>query len=130
MFIANPRAGSVSARTREVMLKALEADFKVEDAVTQAREHASELARDAVDRGFDAVIAFGGDGTINEVAQALVGTDVALGVLPGGSTNVMVRSLGIPMDPVDATAYLASRLRSGTDRSISRSRGLPVTRYC
>jgi diacylglycerol kinase family enzyme len=122
MFIANPRAGSVSARTREVMLKSLEADFRVEDAVTQAREHASELARDAVDRGFEAVIAFGGDGTINEVAQGLVGTDVALGILPGGTTNVMARSLGMPTDPVEATSYLAHRLRSGTRRRINVGR--------
>ncbi|HYI45535.1 MAG TPA: diacylglycerol kinase family protein, partial [Actinomycetota bacterium] len=78
--------------------------------------------RDAVDRDFDAVVAFGGDGTINEVAQGLVGTDVALGVLPGGSTNVMVRSLGMPRDPVDATAFVASRLASGTRRRINVGR--------
>ncbi len=122
MLVANPWAGSVSARTREVMIKALGADFTVEGAETQAREHASDLARDAVDRGFDAVIAFGGDGTINEVAQALVGTDVALGILPGGSTNVMARSLGIPIDPVEATSYLAHHLRSGTRRRINVGR--------
>lgn len=122
MLIANPNAGSVSARTREVMLKALEADFKVEDVATQARDHASELARDAVDRDFDAVIAFGGDGTINEVAQPLVGTDVALGVLPGGTTNVMARSLGIPTDPVEATAYVAERLRSNSRQRINVGR--------
>ena len=122
MFIANPRAGSVSVRTREVMLKALEADFKVEDVETAARDHASDLAHDAVARGFDAVIAFGGDGTINEVAQGLVDTDVALGILPGGSTNVMARSLGMPTDPVEATSYLAHRLRSGTRRRINVGR--------
>lgn len=122
MLIANPHAGSVSARTREVMLKALEADFRVEDVVTQAREHASELTRDAVDRGFDAVIAFGGDGTINEVAQGLVNSDVALGILPGGTTNVMARSLGMPTDPVEATSYLAHRLRSATRRRINVGR--------
>ena len=122
MLIANPNAGSVSARTREVMLKALEADFKVEDAETRARDHGTDLARDAVDRGFDAVIAFGGDGTINEIAQPLVGTNVALGVLPGGSTNVMARSLGIPTDPVEATSYLAHRIRSRTRRRINVGR--------
>lgn len=122
MFIANPYAGSVSDRTRDVMLKALTADFKLEDAVTEAREHGSELARDAVDRDFDAVVAFGGDGTINEIVQGLVGTDVALGVLPGGSTNVLARSLGIPRDPVEATSYLAQRLRDGTRRRISVGR--------
>jgi len=104
------------------MLKALSADFKIEDVETQARAHGSELAREAVDRDFDAVVAFGGDGTINEIAQGLVGTDVALGILPGGSTNVMARSLGIPRDPVEATAYLAERLRSGTRRRINVGR--------
>ena len=122
MFIANPYAGSVSARTREVMLKALSADFKIEDVETQAREHGSELARDAVDRDFDAVIAFGGDGTINEIAQGLIGSDVALGILPGGSTNVMARSLGIPRDPVEATSYLGQRLRDATRRRINVGR--------
>ena len=119
LLIANPRAGSVSSRTKEVIAKALSADFKLEDVVTASRDHATELAREAVDRGIEAVVAFGGDGTINEVAQALVGTDVALGMLPGGSTNVTVRSLGLPRDPVEATALLASRLRSKTTRRIN-----------
>ena len=119
LLITNPRAGSVSARTNEVIAKALAADFKLDDVVTTSRDHATELARDAVGRGVDAVVAFGGDGTINEVAQALVGTDVALGMLPGGSTNVTVRSLGLPRDPVEATALLASRLRSKTTRRIN-----------
>ncbi|HYP24633.1 MAG TPA: diacylglycerol kinase family protein [Actinomycetota bacterium] len=119
LLIVNARAGSVRARTKEVIAKALSADFKLEVADTLSRNHATELAADAVDRGFDAVVAFGGDGTVNEAAQTLVGTGVALGVLPGGSTNVMARSLGIPRDPVDATAYVAERLRSGSRRSIN-----------
>lgn len=119
LLIVNARAGSVRARTKEVIAKALSADFKLEVADTMSRNHASELAADAVDRGFDAVIAFGGDGTVNEAAQTLVGTPVALGVLPGGSTNVLARSLGIPRDPVDATAYVAERLRAGARRSIN-----------
>ena len=122
MLVTNAFAGSVSQRTQEVIAKALSADFKLEAEHTNDRDHATELARDAVDRDFDAVVAFGGDGTINEVAQALVGTDVALGVLPGGSTNVMVRSLGIPRYPVDATAFVASRIRSDTKRRINVGR--------
>ncbi|HEY7875101.1 MAG TPA: acylglycerol kinase family protein, partial [Actinomycetota bacterium] len=101
LLISNARAGSVSARTKEVIVKALSADFKLEVADTAARNHATELARDAVDRDFDAVLVFGGDGTINEAAQPLIGSDVALGILPGGSTNVMARSLGVPRDPVE-----------------------------
>jgi diacylglycerol kinase family enzyme len=118
LLISNARAGSVSTRTKEVIVKALSADFKLEVADTKARNHATELARDAVDRDFDAVLVFGGDGTINEAAQPLVGSDVALGILPGGSTNVMARSLGVPRDPVDATAFLASHLRTSTKRRI------------
>lgn len=122
LLIANARAGSVSSRTKEVIIKALSADFKLEVADTAARDHASELARDAVDRDFEAVVAFGGDGTINETAQGLVGTDVALGLLPGGSTNVMARSLGVPRDPVEATAVVAERLRTDYKRRINVGR--------
>lgn len=122
LLISNERAGSVSARTKEVITKALQADFKLEVVDTERRDHASDLAQDAVDRGFDAVLVFGGDGTVNEAAQGVVATDVAFGILPGGSTNVMARSLGIPIDPVDATAYVASRLRSDTIRRVGVGR--------
>jgi len=119
LFVSNPRAGSVSARVKEVIVKSLEADFKLEVVETAARNQAGELAREAVDRGFDAVIAFGGDGTINETAQGLIGTDVALAILPGGSTNVIARALGVPRDPVEATAFVASHLRSSTRSRIN-----------
>lgn len=122
LLVWNSHAGSVSRRTREVIVKALQADFKLDVAETQARNHATELGRDAVDRGFDAVLAFGGDGTVNEVAQGLAGTDVALGIVPGGSTNVLARAVGVPRDPVEATAFVASRLRSGTRRRIGVGR--------
>lgn len=122
LLISNERAGSVSVRTKEVITKALSADFKLEVADTHSRGHASDLARDAVEQGFDAILAFGGDGTVNEVAQDMIETDTALGIIPGGSTNVMARSLGIPADPVDATAFLASHLRSGTRQRINVGR--------
>jgi diacylglycerol kinase family enzyme len=121
-MIANARAGSVSARTKEVIIKALSADFKLEVVDTKARDHATDVAREAVDRGFEAVLVFGGDGTINEAAQGVVGTDVALGILPGGSTNVMARSLGVPRDPVEATAFGASRMRSRSTRRVNVGR--------
>lgn len=122
LLISNAHAGSVSRRTKEVIVKSLQADFKLEAADTQGRAHATELARDAVDRGFDAIVAFGGDGTINEAAQSLAKTDVAFGFIPGGSTNVVARSLGVPRDPVEATAFVASHLRSGTTRVINLGR--------
>ena len=119
LLVVNPYAGSVSPRKREVIQKALAADFKLEVAETTARDHASELAVDAVDREFHAVLALGGDGTINEVLQGLVGSSVALGILPGGSTNVVARSLGIPVDPIDATAFLSARLRASDRRRVN-----------
>jgi diacylglycerol kinase family enzyme len=122
LVISNAFAGSASPRTQEVIVKALAADFDLDAVETSSRDHASELAKQAVGDGFDAVLAFGGDGTINEVAQGLVNTDVALGILPGGSTNVMARALGVPRDPVEATAFVASRLRSNTRRRINVGR--------
>ena len=90
--------------------------------VRRHRAHATELARDAVERDYDAVLTFGGDGTINEVMQAMVGTQVRLGVIPGGSTNVTARALGMPRDPRRATAFLASHLKSGTAKRVNVGR--------
>jgi diacylglycerol kinase family enzyme len=122
MLISNAMAGSVSARAKEVIIKALQADFGLEVEDTARRDHATEIARDAADRGFRAVVAFGGDGTINEVAQGLIETETGLGILPGGSTNVMARSLGLPLNAVDATAFVASRIRTGSVRRVNVGR--------
>ena len=122
MLISNPRAGSVSSRIRDVIARALSADFDLQVLDTARRDHAQDLARDAVANGFEAVIAFGGDGTVNEVAQGIVRSDVTLGILPGGTTNVMARSIGIPSDPVEATSFLASRLRADAKKRINVGR--------
>lgn len=122
LLISNAVAGSVSRRTKQVIVKALKADFKLEVVDTTHRLHGTDIANDAVRRGFEAVIAFGGDGTINEVAQALVQTDVSFGFIPGGSTNVVARSLGVPRDPVEATAFVASHITSGTIRVVNVGR--------
>ena len=73
---------------------------------TKARNHATEISREAQEGGYDLVVAFGGDGTLNEVANGLAGTGIPVSVLPGGSTNVVCRTLGIPADVVDATEHL------------------------
>ncbi len=73
---------------------------------TEERGHATEICREAANEGYDVVVAFGGDGTVNEAANGLVGSDTPLTCLPGGSTNVFCRTLGIPNDVVDATEHL------------------------
>ncbi len=99
------------------MNRILSARHDVSVAITTRRHHATALARRGVARGAEAVVVLGGDGTLNEAANGLVGTEVALGVLPGGSTNVFARTLGLPDEPIDAAeAVLAALDDGGTER--------------
>jgi diacylglycerol kinase family enzyme len=106
LIIVNPYATTVSDRLKNLVVYALQGRYEVEAVATEAQNHATEIGRAAVDGGYDLVVAFGGDGTLNEVANGLTGTDIPVSVLPGGSTNVVARSLGIPNDVVDATEHL------------------------
>jgi diacylglycerol kinase family enzyme len=106
LIIVNPYATTVSDRLKNLVVYALQARYEVEAVDTEAAEHAIEIGREARNGGYDIVVAFGGDGTLNEVVNGLVGTDVPVSVLPGGSTNVVCRTLGIPNDVVDATEHL------------------------
>ena len=109
LLVVNPVARTFSKPVLAVIEKALSADFLLEVIETKERGHASEIARQAVDDGLDLVVVFSGDGTINEVVNALAGTDTALGVLPGGATNILARALGLPMDPVEAAGMLIAK---------------------
>jgi diacylglycerol kinase family enzyme len=113
MLIGNPSASSVTPRARVVIAKALAADHDVSVVATSRRGHATRLAQGAVADGIEVVGALGGDGTLNEVANGLAGSDTALGVLPGGSTNVFARTIGTADDPIEATGQLLNAL-SGT----------------
>ena len=106
LIIVNPYATTVSDRLKNLVVYALQARYEVEAVDTEAAEHAIEIGREARTGGYDIVVAFGGDGTLNEVVNGLAGTDVPVSVLPGGSTNVVCRTLGIPNDVVDATEHL------------------------
>jgi diacylglycerol kinase family enzyme len=108
LIVVNPYATTVSDRLKNLVVYALQARYEVEAVDTEASEHAIEIGREARDGGYDIVVAFGGDGTLNEIANGLAGTDVPVSVLPGGSTNVVCRTLGIPNDLVDATENLIS----------------------
>ena len=77
---------------------------------TNRRGHATRFAEDAARRGIDVVVAYGGDGTLNEVATGIATTDTALAVLPGGSTNVFARTLGMPNDALEAIDLIIEAL--------------------
>jgi diacylglycerol kinase family enzyme len=106
LVIVNPYATTVSDRLRNLVVYALGSRYSVEAVDTEKRSHATQICREAASEGYDAVVAFGGDGTVNEAANGLVGSDTPLTVIPGGSTNVWCRTLGIPNDVVDATEHL------------------------
>ncbi len=106
LIIVNPYASTVSDRLRHLVVYALQGRFEVDAVDTQARGHATELCREAAHEGYDVVVAFGGDGTVNEAANGLLGSSTPLCCLPGGSANVFGKIIGIPGDLVDATEHL------------------------
>src|SRR5436305_4993313 len=106
LVIVNPYATTVSDRLKNLVVYALRGRYEVEAIDTTERGHASALAREAAHEGYDVVVAFGGDGTVNEAANGLVGSPTPLTCLPGGATNVYTRLLGIPPEIVDATEHL------------------------
>ena len=99
-FILNPHSGKLKGNAEKIekMAQAIVLNFPQADLCkTKAPKHATELAQEAAQEHFDAVVAIGGDGTINETARGLVGTETALGVLPNGSGNGFARELGMPL---------------------------------
>jgi diacylglycerol kinase family enzyme len=106
LVIVNPYATTMSDRLKHLVVYALQGRYEVAAIDTQRKGHAIELCRDAAREGFDVVVAFGGDGTVNEAANGLAGSATALTCLPGGSNNVFCKMLGIPHDVVDATEHL------------------------
>ena len=106
LVIVNPYATTVSDRLKNLVVYALQSRYTVEAVDTEKPGHATQICREAAREGYDMVVAFGGDGTANEAANGLVGSDTPLTMLPGGSTNVWSRTLGIPNDVVDATERL------------------------
>ena len=110
LLLVNESASSVTPRSRVVIQKALSADHDVTLAETSRRGHATRLAQGAAANGVDVVVVLGGDGTLNEAANGLARTACALAPLPGGSTNVFARTIGLPNDPIEATGVLLDAL--------------------
>ncbi len=99
LFVINPFSGigrkKIIPRILDSKLDKTRFDWDI--TYTEKAKHAIEISKNAVVRGYDAVVAVGGDGSINEVAQSLIHTNTALGIIPGGSGNGIARSLNIPL---------------------------------
>lgn len=137
LLIVNPRATSTTTRRRDVIASALASSVKLDVVHTRYRGHAGELAGNAVVKGYEMVFTLGGDGTINEAVNGMfsawsardrsgggrgrhpTAADLpALGPIPGGLSNVFVRALGIPADPIDATGVILEAIHAGRERHI------------
>ena len=136
LLVVNPKATTTSERSRDVLVRALRSAVSLTVEYTNRRGHAATLARAAAESGVDVVVTLGGDGTINEAVNGLMAAHSALdgisgpranalpalAVVPGGSTNVFARALGLPRDWVDGTSVILEALRDGRHRVIGLGR--------
>ncbi|MBJ8347733.1 diacylglycerol kinase family protein [Antrihabitans sp. YC2-6] len=116
LLVVNPYATNVSDTITADVVHRLRAGYDVQVVTTEARGHAIELGRAAT--GIDLVVALGGDGTVNEIVNGIVGLGIPLSALPGGSTNVICRTLGIPRQIGPATQHLLRRADDFAPRPI------------
>jgi diacylglycerol kinase family enzyme len=133
LLVVNPNATTTTARSRDLLVRALRSEVDLVVVYTQARGHAAELARDAARTGVDLLVAHGGDGTVNEVVNGLMTFDdgpeggralerPALAVVPGGSTNVFARAIGLPKDWAEGTGAILEGLHDSRTRTVSLGR--------
>jgi diacylglycerol kinase (ATP) len=110
-FIVNKYSGTGYRDSIEgkIIAKSIAGGWAPAIEFTSGRGHATELARSAAANGFGKVFAVGGDGTVNEVARGLMGTQASLGILPNGSGNGLARHLGIPMRFESALSLIPSQ---------------------
>lgn len=116
VLIVNPNATSTTPAGRDLLAHALESRVQLRVVHTDHRGHAIEIAQEATRSGVEVLIVHGGDGTVNEVVNGILGeggpgsAGPAVGVVPGGSANVFARALGISPDPIEATNQLVDLL--------------------
>lgn len=128
LLIVNVSASAVTPRVRVVIAQELAARHQLEVVQTAARGHATELAAEAAADGRDAVVVLGGDGTLNEAANGLAGSRTALAVMPGGSTNVFARTIGVCADPIEATGQLLGTMAAAERGEPGRRRRVGLGR--
>ncbi len=117
LIIINRKAGTDREKSLGAAIqRQLPADrFQVETTYLQYLGHGADLSREAASRGVDTVVAVGGDGSINEIAQGLMGTHTALAIVPLGSGNGLARALSIPLDAEKALAIVAEGIKKPMD---------------
>ena len=132
LLIVNPHATSTTQLRRDVIVRALSSAVELEVVQTRYRGHATSLAAAARTDGFGLVLTLGGDGTVNEAVNGILGDGAAnraaaadraasvpaLAALPGGNANVFTRAVGLPADPVDATGQVLQALAEGRYRHV------------
>ncbi len=122
LLVVNPKATTTTPRMRDVLIRALGSELKIDLTETTHRGHATELATDAASDGIELLVVLGGDGTVNEVANGLAHSSTALAIVPGGSANVFARALGMSPSPIEATGELLEALRAGRRRAVNLGR--------
>ncbi|MGI5214576.1 diacylglycerol/lipid kinase family protein [Plantactinospora sp. CA-290183] len=141
ILVVNPKATTTTGRSRDVLVRALRSEVDLTVEYTRRRGHAVALARTAAREGVDVVVTLGGDGTVNEVVNGLMTADPAgpgaartpadrlpaLATVPGGSTNVFARAVGLPSQWPEAAGVILEGLRLRRFRTIGL--GLADDRY-
>ncbi|WP_434741578.1 diacylglycerol/lipid kinase family protein [Micromonospora sp. SH-82] len=148
VLVVNPKATTTTERSRDVLVRALRSEVDLSVRYTRRRGHAAEIAREAADEKVAVVVTLGGDGTVNEVVNGLMAAKAAaapdgtppgagradtpggspadrlpaLATVPGGSTNVFARALGLPRDWPESTSMILEGLRIGRSRTIGLGR--------
>jgi diacylglycerol kinase family enzyme len=130
LLIINPRATAMTGRDAGLVVRALGSRLELDTRQTQYRGHAGELAAASASQGYDLVVVFSGDGTVNEVVNGLMRVPYprpAFAPIPGGGGNVFARTLGLPADAGGAVQHILSAVAAGTQRKIGL--GLAEDRY-
>jgi len=130
LLIINPRATAMTGRDAGLVVRALGSRLELDTRQTQYRGHAGELAAASAAEGYELVVVFSGDGTVNEVVNGLMRAGdqrPALAPIPGGGANVFARTLGLPADAGGAVQRILAGVAAGTRRKIGL--GLAGDRY-